>query len=205
MAVADVLFRIPASVTLVAATKYASADQINTLIRAGVGHIGENRVQDALEKFPDLLPCKKHFIGTIQSNKIGKIAEHFDGVQSLCDSAHAAKLDAACERLGKKMPVLVQVNVGTEGRKKGLLPDEKMLRLFLAELAPLRHLEFKGLMAVVPLSGDSTPHFKTAKKLFDALRDEFGLTELSMGTSDDFEAAIRQGATMVRVGRALFR
>lgn len=203
MSAHDTLNKIPARVTLVAATKYADATQINALIRQGIERIGENRVQDALTKFPTLLPCEKHFIGSIQSNKISKIAEHFDWLQSLESIDHAAKLDRALKERNKKMPVLVQVNLGEENQKHGLPPNPEKIREFLSALKPFKHVDVRGLMAVVPLQGDSRPHFKKARTLFDAFKKEFNLKELSMGTSDDFLVAIEEGATMVRIGKSL--
>ncbi|MBI4360612.1 YggS family pyridoxal phosphate-dependent enzyme [Candidatus Micrarchaeota archaeon] len=204
MSAENILRRIPLHVKLVAATKYAKSNAVNALIGQGVKRIGENRVQDALEKFPLLLPCEKHFLGTIQSNKIRKIAEHFDWIQSMESLDHAEKLNRVLNEKAKAMPVLVQVNLGEEKQKHGLPPDVEAVREFLLALKPFKNLDVRGLMAVVSLKGDSRPHFKKAKALFDALKDEFGLEELSMGTSDDFQVAIEEGATMVRLGRILF-
>lgn len=205
MTLADILQKIPLRVRLVVAVKYASSvERVNALISAGVNAVGENRVQDAETRLPQLLPCEKHFFGTIQSNKIGKIARLFDVVQSLDSVPHAEKLDRAAANEGKVLRVLVQINAGSEAQKSGLPPVEEKVRVFLAALKPLKNLNCEGLMAVVPLEGDSRPHFKAVKRLFDAVTDDFGLTVLSMGTSDDFGIAIEEGATMVRVGRALF-
>lgn len=205
MALDSVLKKIPPSVTLVAAVKYASGvAQVNALLSAGVKAVGENRVQDAEARLPFLLPCEKHFFGTVQSNKIGKIAKMFDVVQSLDDLAHAEKLDCAAAKEGKVLRVLVQVNAGEEKQKSGLLLDEEKVRSFLLGLTPYAHLNVEGLMAVVPLEDDSRPHFRRVKALFDSVAADFGLSVLSMGTSDDFEVAVEEGATMVRVGRLLF-
>jgi len=205
MALASVLRKIPPSVRLVAAIKYAqSVDAVNVLIRQGVQAVGENRVQDAEARLPLLLPCEKHFFGALQSNKIGKIVRLFDVVQSLDDLGHAEKLDRAAEKENKKLRVLVQINAASESQKSGLPPDEKKVCAFLAALKSFSNLKVEGLMAVVPLEGDSRPHFRRVRKLFDSLKADFGLSVLSMGTSDVFEVAIEEGATMVRVGRALF-
>ncbi len=201
----SVLKKIPPSVTLVAAVKYApSVAQVDALLSAGVKAVGENRVQDAEVRLPVLGPCEKHFFGTIQSNKIGKIAKLFDVVQSLDDLTHAEKLDRAATAAGKVLRVLVQVNAGAESQKSGLPLDEEKVRAFLDALKPFSHLKPEGLMAVVPLEGDSRLHFRRVKRLFDLLKADFGLSVLSMGTSDDFVVAVEEGATMVRVGRALF-
>ncbi len=205
MTLTDVLKKIPPDVSLVAAIKYASSvAQVNALLSAGVKAVGENRVQDAEARLPLLLPCETHFFGTIQSNKIGKIVRLFDVVQSLDDLAHAEKLDCVAAKEGKVLRVLVQVNAGNEEQKSGLAPEKEKIRAFLAAMKPLSHLTVEGLMAVVPLDGDSRPHFRNVRRLFDALKTDFGLTVLSMGTSDDYAVAIEEGATMVRVGRALF-
>ncbi|MBI5226451.1 YggS family pyridoxal phosphate-dependent enzyme [Candidatus Micrarchaeota archaeon] len=205
MALSDVLKKIPIGVTLVAAVKYApDADAVNALIRAGVMAVGENRLQDAEMRLPFLLPCEKHFIGTLQSNKISKIVRLFDVVQSLDLLAHAEKLDAAAKRENKTMRVLVQINAGDEAQKSGLPPVKEKVASFLTSLRSFSHLKIEGLMVVVPMVGDSRPYFKKAKALFDSLKADFGLTVLSMGTSDDFETAIGEGSTMVRVGLVLF-
>ncbi len=212
MSLAAVLEKIPPHVTLVAAVKYApDADAVRSLVENGVRAIGENRVQDAENHFATPFPSgfpifEKHFIGTVQSNKIGKIARLFDVVQSLDSLEHAEKLDraAAKEKPVKILRVLVQINAGSEEQKGGLPPDKEKVSTFLFALKPFKHLKPEGLMVVVPLEGDSRPYFKKAKILFDSLKTEFGLSVLSMGTSDDFETAIQEGATMVRIGRMLF-
>ena len=188
---------------LLAATKYADADSINELILLGVDAIGENRVQDAEKKFPSVLPCEKHFLGWIQSNKIRKIAALFDVVQSLCRKDHAVKLNEMAKVQNKKMRVLVQVNAGDESQKQGLPMEENALRDFLVFLKTLDFLVLEGLMVVVP-EGKGPLFFPKAKDLFDLFKDGFHLKVLSMGTSDDYRSALENGATMVRVGRILF-
>jgi len=209
MSLAAVLEKIPPHVTLVAAVKYApDADAVRSLVQGGVFAIGENRVQDAENHFAalstSLPPFEKHFIGTLQSNKIGNVVRLFDVVQSLDSLQHAEKLDRAAATQNKVVRVLVQINAGNEKQKSGLPPGKENVAAFLSALKPLKNLECGGLMVVVPLEGDSRPHFKRCRQLFDALKAEFNLSVLSMGTSDDFEVAIEEGATMVRVGRALF-
>ncbi len=204
-----VLKKIPSHVTLVAAVKYTpDASSIRSLLEGGVRAIGENRVQDAEAHFSSLadagVSCEKHFIGTIQSNKIGKIARLFDVVQSLDDREHAEKLDRSAAAEGKILRVLVQINAGSEAQKSGIPLREDKVSAFLRSLSGFSHLRVEGLMAVVPLDEDSRPYFKAMKRLFDALQAEFKLTVLCMGTSDDFEAAIEEGSTMIRVGRLLF-
>ncbi|MBI2445318.1 YggS family pyridoxal phosphate-dependent enzyme [Candidatus Micrarchaeota archaeon] len=210
MSLPAVLEKIPPHVTLVAAVKYApDARSIRSLLDGGVRAIGENRVQDAEAHFSKLtdagVSCEKHFIGTIQSNKIGKIARLFDVVQSLDDRAHAEKLDRAAAAEGKVLRVLVQINAGNEAQKSGLPPEKEKVAAFFRSLSGFSHLYVEGLMAVVPMDEDSRPYFKAMKRLFDSLKVEFKLTVLSMGTSHDFEAAVEEGATMVRVGRLLFQ
>ncbi len=189
--------------TLVAATKYADAGQINEILEEGVSAVGENRVQDAEEKFPALLPCERHYLGRIQSNKIGKIVDLFDVVQTLCEVRHAKKMDVAAKTAGKTLRVLVQVNAGAEGQKQGLAMEEKTVRDFLVLVKGLGSLKLEGLMVVVP-QGQGPFYFREAKALFDSLSADFSLRVLSMGTSGDYQEAIKNGATSVRVGRALF-
>ncbi|MBI5036092.1 alanine racemase [Candidatus Micrarchaeota archaeon] len=170
-------------VLLVAATKYASAERINSLLAQGVKAIGENRVKDAEEKLPLVGKCEKHFFGRMQSNKLGTIVSLFDVVDSLCDCGHAVKLDAHAEKQGKIIRVLVQVNAGAEAAKQGLPLNAAEVRKFLVGLKPLKNIKVEGLMVVVP-EGEGGKYFGRAKKLFDSLREEFNLKYLSMGTSE---------------------
>ena len=207
---AAVVDRDPSAITLIGAAKRQPVDVIRQAVDAGLTHIGENQVQEARDKRP-LLPggITWHLIGPLQSNKVNPALELFDVVQSVDRLKIARRLQQRASQLGRTLPVFIEVNLGEEETKHGFLPRE------LADLTELLpewdHLEIQGLMAIPPLGDDaeaSRPWFRSLREL----RDDFfsrpqlagapGL--LSMGMSGDFEVAIQEGATHVRVGTALF-
>ncbi|MCX7022711.1 MAG: YggS family pyridoxal phosphate-dependent enzyme, partial [bacterium] len=199
----------PAGVRLVAATKYVGAEALPLLARAGVRVIGENRVQDALNKFAAVGDCglEWHFIGTLQKNKINKVLSRFALIHSV-DSAELA--GAVSERsTGGPTPVLFEVNVAGEATKHGF--DADSLTESFPALLSLPGIAPRGLMTMAPLEaepGDTRPVFRALKELRDDLARRHGLgsfTELSMGMTNDFEVAVEEGATLVRVGSALYR
>jgi len=201
------LSRVPPGVTVVAATKGRPPDEIRAAIRAGISHIGENYVQDAVAKRTSIPePATWHMIGHLQRNKAGKALDVFDWVQTLDSLPLAQRLEGAAVRVGKTLPVLVQVNIGREERKGGVLPED--VAAFVGQLRSLSHLSVQGLMAIPPeptRPEDSRPHFRALRRLFDALRAEGSpLDTLSMGMSADWEVAVEEGATMIRLGTALF-
>src|SRR5262245_36120870 len=187
--------RDPASVTLVAATKTVDIERVRAVIEAGVVDVGENRAQELLAKAPECtdLPARWHFLGRVQRNKVRALAAHVQLWQSVDRVALG-------EELARRAPgahVLVEVNVGDEPQKGGCAPaDAPSLVDRLVEL----ELHVDGLMTVPPHDGDPRRWFASLR----ALADLVGVTELSMGMTDDFEVAVEEGATMVRVGRALF-
>lgn len=203
--------RPPGSVRLVAVSKGKPASLIREAIGAGHLVFGENYLQEAEEKIAQLGKGPSwHFIGHLQSNKAGAAACLFDCIETVDRLKLARALEKQLARLERRIAVLVQVNVGREPQKSGVLPEEteKLLRA----LQDFSHLEVKGLMTIPPYSPESEktrPYFRELKGLA-ALLEEKGLlgsrypTELSMGMSDDFEVAIEEGATLVRVGTALF-
>lgn len=187
--------RDPATVKICAATKYVDADGMSALPAAGVRIAAENRLQDMIakqERFAD--DFEWHFIGRIQSRKIPQIAERVTTIHSLATESARAKLAAVDAPLPR---VLVQVNVAGEEAKEGVAPGD--LEEFLSKC----EFEVCGLMTMPPLEpgGDGArPYFKALTEL----AAEHGLTELSMGTSHDFETAVEEGATLIRVGSVLF-
>jgi pyridoxal phosphate enzyme (YggS family) len=193
------------SVTLVAVTKLVAPDIIKLLPGLGIQVIGENRVQSALEKqsLLDELPLRWHLIGSLQKNKAKKAALAFDCVQSVDSLALAELLSAAAAEHGRRLPVLVQVNIGREPQKSGVAPEEAAA---LSEaVAALPGLELRGLMAIAPIEAADDQLHRLFASLRALLPERTGVgRELSMGMSDDFEIAIEEGATMIRVGRALF-
>jgi pyridoxal phosphate enzyme (YggS family) len=187
--------RDPASVTLVAATKTVPADRIAAALAAGVRDVGENRAQELLAKAPALTDASPrwHFLGPLQRNKVRALASWVTCWQTIDRVA----LGAVVARHAPGARVLVEVNLGREPQKAGCAPDET------SELVDaLRDLGLvvDGLMAVPPVDADPRPCFAQLRQL--AANDT--LPELSMGMTDDFEVAIEEGATLVRVGRALF-
>lgn len=195
--------RNPADVTLVAVSKTFSVDSIADAHQAGVRHFGENWVQEAAEKIPALTNLSPrptwHMVGHLQTNKVKAALELFDMIQSV-DSVSLG--EAIARRAGnRRMPVLLEVNIAAEASKFGLRPEQ--LHDAVKTLQALPQLEVQGLMTVAPLADDPETVRPVFRKL-RALRDEFGLRELSMGMTDDFEVAVQEGATIVRVGRAIF-
>jgi pyridoxal phosphate enzyme (YggS family) len=186
--------RASADVTIVAISKSFPAEAIEEAAAAGIAHIGENRVQEAAAKIASLrhLSVAWHMVGHLQTNKAKTALELFDIIQSV-DSLRLA--EALSHRAERPVPVLLEVNVAGEASKFGLSPPEAIARL--------PHLNVTGLMTIAPLVGDPEevrPVFRELRQLRDAL----GLAELSMGMTDDFEVAVEEGATMVRIGRAIF-
>lgn len=207
--------RDPSTVTLVAVTKTVPVPVVRAALALGFGVFGENRVQEAQAKIAELgrEGIRWELIGHLQSNKAARAVELFDRVQSVDSVRLAGMLDAqAAKRGGGALPVLLEVNVAGEASKSGLAPDEVVEAA--RAIAALPHLRPEGLMTVAPITEraeDVRLVFQRLRELRDELRAAVplgpaggGWGALSMGMSDDFEAAIEEGATIVRLGRALF-
>jgi PLP dependent protein len=201
--------RDPDSVTLVAVSKTVDADRLQAALAAGLTLLGENRVQEAVAKVPVVSGARWQLVGPLQSNKARRALETFDAIQSVDSVDLAERLDRLVPevRPGARYPVLVQVNVDLDPAKHGFGPTD--VDAALPALLALPNLEVRGLMTVGRLTTDETGARATFRELRDLstrLRDRWpGLgAELSMGMTDDFELAIEEGATIVRVGRALF-
>ena len=194
--------RAPGSVRLVAVSKEQPLERVETVLQAGHRLFGENRVQEAAGKWPALRArfpgVELHLIGPLQSNKAKQAVALFDAIQSLDRPSLAAKLADAMAATGRTPALFVQVNTGAEPQKAGILPDETdgFLELCRRDYG----LSIAGLMAIPPVDEDPRAHFALLHRL--AARN--GLAELSMGMSGDFEAAVAEGATLVRVGSAIF-
>jgi hypothetical protein len=201
--------RDPADVTLVAVSKTVPAERAQAAIDAGLRTLGENRVQEAATKIPATSGGTWHLVGPLQSNKAGRAVELFDTIQSVDSLGLAQRLDRlAGERApGRPLPVLLQVNVADDPAKAGFTPDA--VTGALPELLRLPNVRVDGLMTIGPLvdSPDAArPTFVALRRLAETLRTgqpALGAA-LSMGMSDDFEVAVEEGATIVRVGRAIF-
>jgi PLP dependent protein len=201
--------RKPDEVTLVAVSKTFPAESIRLAYAAGVRHFGENRVQEWEKKWPLLedLDATWHLVGHLQSNKATRAAGLFSTIDSLDSLGLAQKLERAAAGLGRRLPVLLEVRLAPEEAKSGVTEAE-LPRLAQAILA-LPHLDLRGLMCIPPFLEDpeqARPHFRRLRELRDALATQFSrpLPELSMGMSHDFESAIEEGATQVRLGTAIF-
>lgn len=183
--------RARSEVTLVAVSKTFPASDVDLAIEAGMTDVGENKVQEARDKKPDVTRgARWHLIGHLQSNKVKDAVRVFDVVQTIDSIELAEKIG----RAGGKQELLLQVNIGREPQKSGVDPSEVAA---LAKRIPLR-----GLMAIPPVGSaeEMRPYFRELR----GLRDDCKLQELSMGMTDDFEVAIEEGATIIRVGRAIF-
>lgn len=194
--------RSPADITIVAVTKGVAVEAIEAAIKAGIRHIGENRVQEARAKIERLstleLQPMWHMVGHLQTNKVKTAVQIFDIIHSI-NSLRLA--EAVSQRAQAIIPVLLQVNVSGEGTKSGFSVAE--LSQAAEEVARLPRLEVKGLMTIAPMVAD-TEEVRPIFQRLRQLRDELGLEHLSMGMTDDFEVAVEEGATMVRIGRAIF-
>ena len=203
--------RDPAAIRLVAVSKTFSADHVRAAAEAGQLHFGENKVQEALGKIratPDLA-LAWHLVGHLQSNKARKAAAHFDTIHSVDDSALIAKLEEAASAAGRRLEILVQVDLAGEPTKRGV-PPEQLAAVMMATHGS-SSIRLTGLMLLPPAAADpeaSRPYFAALRRLRDDLvaagQEASTLAQLSMGMSHDFEVAIEEGATMVRVGTAIF-
>jgi pyridoxal phosphate enzyme (YggS family) len=194
--------RSPDQVLLIAVSKTVDVERIRLAVAAGVAALGENRVQEAREKIEALgRPVPWHLIGSLQTNKAKEAARLFDWIHSVDRPELAHELSRRAEGAGRTLNVLLQVNLGDEPQKGGVAPAE--LKPLHDATAGLPGLHVRGLMAIppaAPTAAATRPHFRTLREL----RDGLGLEHLSMGMSADYEVAIEEGATMVRVGTAIF-
>lgn len=206
--------RDPGSVTLMAVSKVVEPERIRQAYAAGVRVFGENRVQEFTEKSAALADLKKaewHLIGHLQSNKAKKAAELFSAVDSVDSLRLAEKLNQAAQQTGKKLAVLIEIKVGEEESKSGIPAASPELEELLRAAARMEHLEIRGLMTIPPFTEDpegARLYFRALHDLRDtiAARNLPGIQMemLSMGMSHDFEVAIEEGSTCVRVGTAIF-
>lgn len=202
--------RDPDSVTLVGVSKMVARDAVDAAYEAGLRHFGENRVQDALRKFAMPMPdgAILHMIGQLQSNKAAQALGLFDVIESVDRPSLIAELDRQATKLGRLVPVLLQVNIAGEAQKAGCDPTDAPA--LAKQINSSQHLRLDGLMAIAPLADDPESVrfvFAGARTLRDRLLEagvEGPLATLSIGMTNDFEIAIQEGATHVRVGRALF-
>ncbi|MDR1759439.1 MAG: YggS family pyridoxal phosphate-dependent enzyme [Fibrobacter sp.] len=198
------------SVKIIWVSKFQSKEAVETAILLGAQEFGENRVQEAVEKFgTPRAGIRVHIIGPVQSNKLRKAASVADVIQTVADKETLVKLEAVCAELNKKIDVMFQINTSEEDTKSGIAMNE--VSAFFEDLPETPHLCFRGLMTIGKNTGnpeDSRAGFAFLRRTRAALQKRGGVftdcTELSMGMTDDLEVAIEEGATMIRVGTALF-
>ncbi len=192
----------PGEITLVAVSKVQPAERIAAVLAAGHRVFGENRVQEAAARWPALRErygdVELHLVGPLQTNKVRQAVELFDVIGAVDRPKLARKLAEAFAETGRALPCYIQVNTGAEPQKAGVLPAEA--DAFIAECREAHGLPVAGLMCLPPVGEDPARHFALLKKI----AERNGLAGLSMGMSDDFETAIAFGATVVRIGSALF-
>jgi len=206
--------RNPSEIMLMGVSKTVTIERIREAYTAGLRFFGENRVQEfsaketALRGLPDI---EWHLIGHLQTNKAAKAAELFDAVDSVDSVRMAEKLNASSGNMGKILSVLIEINVGGEQAKSGLAPDADELEQILQGAPRWSNLQIHGLMTVPPYTEDpegSRPYFRRLRQIRDRIAarslPNIGMAVLSMGMSHDFEVAIEEGATWVRVGTAIF-
>jgi pyridoxal phosphate enzyme (YggS family) len=213
-AAANRVGRNPDEIALMAVSKTFLPAAIREAYQAGLRVFGENRVQEFAGKagaLGELKDAEWHLIGHLQSNKAGKAAELFHAIDSVDSLRLAEKLNSAAGQMGKKLATLIEINIGGEEAKSGVLPGSPELEAILLNASQLEHLLIRGLMSIPPFTGDP----QQARQYFRKLRELRDLTDaqhlagvsmdvLSMGMSHDFEVAIEEGSTCVRVGTAIF-
>lgn len=200
--------RSPEEITIVAVAKFVEVERVKQAIRAGITIIGENRVQEALEKFRVLgNEAVWHMVGHLQTNKVKKALEIFSMIQSLDSFRLAQEIEEKARGFNKPVPVLVEVNTSAEPTKFGVNPDQAVE--FIKGLTGFRHIAVQGLMTI----GPNIPEPEAARKSFQILRELRSKAEqslgkplpyLSMGMSGDFEVAVEEGSNMLRIGTAIF-
>jgi hypothetical protein len=202
--------RDPAAITIVAVTKTHGPEIVTQAIEAGLADVGENRVQEFLAKAPDVkLPCRWHLVGHLQTNKVAKVIGRFALVQSVDSFRLAEHLSRSGAAAGVTTDILLEVNTSGEESKFGLPPDDVLSACEL--IAKLPNLRIRGLMTVGPLGSDANAvgaafvRLRRIKEGVDVARiANVSMEHLSMGMTDDFELAIAEGSTMIRLGRILF-
>jgi PLP dependent protein len=199
--------REPNSLIVIAVTKNRQPEEINEVIAVGLDEIGENRIQEAVSKYAVCHPKKWHMIGHLQSNKAKEAVKMFDLIHSVESLSLAKEIDKQAGKINKVQEILLEVNVSGEASKFGIKPEEALG--LVKAISVLKNLELKGLMTVAPIAEDPQtvrPYFRALRELKDNINRSGNaqLKTLSMGMTDDFAVAIEEGATLLRLGRAIF-
>jgi len=205
-----ILKELPPGVTLVAAAKGRTPQEILEAIDAGIEIVGENYVQEAEAAYAVVgRKVGWHMIGHLQRNKVKRAVQLFDMIETVDSAKLAAELEKRCARIGRVMPVLIEINSGREPQKSGVLPEEA--EELIEEISHFGHLRVRGLMTMGPRTGDpeaARPYFRETKRLFDELKGlgipNVEMEYLSMGMSNSYKVALEEGANIVRLGTAIF-
>ena len=204
--------RDPEDIKLVAVTKTHPASEINEAIAAGATDIGANRVQEILEKIDDVSPVRWHLIGHLQTNKVRQVIDKVVMIHSVDSLKLAREIDKRAAAAGLKMDVLIEINSAMEETKSGIAAGD-LKQLVTGITSECENVRVCGIMCIPPIAADpedSRPYFKEAAERFEEMKswelppERFAPTELSMGMSGDFEVAVEEGATIVRVGSSIF-
>lgn len=207
--------QVPEYVTIVPACKTRSPDEIRAVIEAGATDFGHNYVQEAESMMTalgrDADAVRWHMIGPLQKNKINKALRLFDMVQTVHSVGQAHEIQKRAEMVGKRLSVLIEVNIGEESAKSGVAAEQGAVLELAREICVLENLRLKGLMTMGPFYPDPEdirPYFRKTREIFDHIRSlgepGLDLTVLSMGMSDSYEVAVEEGSTMIRLGTILF-
>lgn len=215
----DIRNELPDNVTIIGATKTRDINEIKKAMNAGMRNIGENYVQEAQKKYNELgkkaQKLNWHMIGHLQKNKINKALPIFDMVQTVESEYRAKHINKRAgrkqmiqERERKKVPVLIEVNIGKEESKYGVEPEYLQIKELSESIESMKHLKLKGLMTMEPYSEDpedSRSYFKEMKRFYDKLKEEsINMEILSMGMTNSYNVAVEEGSNMVRIGREIF-
>lgn len=192
--------RDPSDVEILAATKRKDVKQVQQVIDLGITAIGESTIQEALGKVQDIKNVKKHFIGHLQTNKVKAAVEHFDVIESVDTLKLAKEINKKSFEKGKIQQAYIEINIGNEENKQGIYPEHS--QDFYNKLLPFTNIKVTGIMCIAPYvhAEETRPYFKRMKEIFDALP----VDNLSMGMSNDYAVAVEEGATEIRIGKALF-
>jgi pyridoxal phosphate enzyme (YggS family) len=208
--------QIPEHVSIVIAAKQRTPEEIQEVIEAGATDLGENYVQEAERLFNALgdrgNKVRWHMIGQLQTNKINKALRVFDVIQTIDSLEKAEAIDKRVQNAGKEIiPVYVEINIGSELTKSGVPSNYEAVEKLARRISELRHVRLEGLMTLGPRFGDpegSRPYFRTTREIFERIKglnlSGVEMKTLSMGMSNSYQAAIEEGATMVRIGTAIF-
>ncbi|MBI5411843.1 YggS family pyridoxal phosphate-dependent enzyme [Candidatus Peregrinibacteria bacterium] len=198
-----------APITIVAVTKGRTLEEINQALRSGIAIIGESRWQEASKKIHKLPSVEKHFIGHLQTNKVSSVVLAFDMIQSVDSLRLVKKIDEECSKIGKTMPILIEVNTSGEPQKTGADPGETVE--LIRTISGFKAIEIRGLMTLACDSDDPEKIracFRRLRELSEKIKSEkipnVIMETLSMGMTEDYKMAVEEGATMVRIGRGIF-